>query len=158
VTVPGRAGTVDAAPGRSAMIAALDRAGERVTRPRRTVAGLVADRDGYFTAAELVADARRQGLGIGRATIFRALDLFTGLGLVERVDLPEGAHAYVACEGAHHHHAICTSCGRSLDVDDAGLAEVLRRIGDRSGFRVTTHRLEVFGVCGACLAAEGDAA
>jgi len=135
---------------RNHMTDALEEAGERLTEPRRAVAELVAGRDGHFTAAELVEDARERDPGIGRATIFRALDLFASLGLVERVDLPGGEHAYVACESVHHHHAICTGCGRSLDVDDVGLAEVLSRIGARSGFAVTTHRLEIFGLCAAC--------
>lgn len=132
------------------LVDALDRAGHRVTAPRRTVAGLIAAREGHFTAAELVDDARSRRLGVGRATVFRALDLFTSLNLVERVDLPGGEHAYVACDPVHHHHAICTACGRSLDVNDAGLVEVLARIGQSSGFRVTAHRLEIFGVCAAC--------
>jgi Fe2+ or Zn2+ uptake regulation protein len=130
------------------LIDALDRGGHRLTGPRRQVAELVAARAGHFTAADLVEDAR--GLGIGRATVFRSIDLFTSLGLVERVDLPGGEHAYVACENAHHHHAICTNCGRSFDVDDAGLSDVLARIGSRSGFRVTAHRLEIFGLCADC--------
>jgi Fur family ferric uptake transcriptional regulator len=128
----------------------LDRAGHRMTEPRRAVAGLIAARDGHFTAAELVADARRRRLELGRATVFRALDLFASLNLVERVDLPGGEHAYVACDPVHHHHAICTGCGRSLDVADHGLAAVLGEIGNRSGFRVTAHRLELFGLCAAC--------
>ena len=57
-------------------------------------------------------------------------------------------------EQAHHHHAICTRCGRSLDVDDTGLATVLADIGRRSGFRVAAHRLELFGLCAACQAAD----
>jgi Fur family transcriptional regulator, ferric uptake regulator len=130
------------------LVDALERAGHRLTGPRRTVAQLVGAREGHFTAADLVEDAR--GRGIGRATVFRSIDLFTSLGLVERVDLPGGDHAYVACDTAHHHHAICTSCGRSYDVDDAGLSEVLGRMGSRSGFRVTAHRLEIFGLCAAC--------
>ena len=130
------------------LVDALDRAGHRLTGPRRTVAELVAARDGHFTAADLVEDARDHG--IGRATVFRSIELFTSLGLVERVDLPGGEHAYVACETAHHHHAICTSCGRSFDVDDAGLSDVLARMGSRSGFKVTAHRLEIFGLCAAC--------
>jgi Fur family ferric uptake transcriptional regulator len=130
------------------LIDALDRAGHRLTGPRRQVAQLVAARDGHFTAANLVEDAR--GHGIGRATVFRSIELFTSLGLVERVDLPGGDHAYVACETAHHHHAICTSCGRSFDVDDAGLSDVLARMGSRAGFRVTAHRLEIFGLCAVC--------
>jgi Fur family transcriptional regulator, ferric uptake regulator len=136
----------------NALLETLGRAGLRLTAPRRAVAELIAGRDGHFTAAELVADARRTHPGIGRATIFRALDQFASLDLVERVDLPGGEHAYVACEAVHHHHAICTGCGRSLDVDDQGLADVLAAIGGRSGFRVTAHRLEIFGLCAACQA------
>jgi Fur family ferric uptake transcriptional regulator len=132
------------------LVEALDRGGHRLTGPRLAVAELVARREGHFTAADLVTDARRRQPAIGRATIFRALDLFASLELVERVDLPGGEHAYVACDSVHHHHAICTGCGRSLDVDDVGLAGVLAEIGRRSGFRVTAHRLEIFGLCTAC--------
>lgn len=132
------------------LVDSLDRSGHRLTTPRRVVAGLVAAREGHFTAADLVADARRARTGIGRATVFRTLELFTELGLVERVDLPNGDHAYVACEAVHHHHAICTSCGRSLDISDVGLARVLDRVGNQLDFHVTSHRLEVFGVCAGC--------
>jgi Fur family ferric uptake transcriptional regulator len=141
------------------MLAALVHAGERVTGPRRAVVRLITAHDGPVTAAELVEDARATQPRLGRATIFRTLDLFAGLGLVERIDMPDGGHAYVACDTTHHHHAICTSCGRSFDVADAGLAEVLARIGDRLGFAVATHRLEVFGTCDSCrrIAAEATA-
>ena len=132
------------------LVDALGRAGYRLTEPRRTVAELVAGREGHFTAADLVDEAQRRHADVGRATVFRTLDAFTSLGLVERVDLPDGDHAYVACDAVHHHHAICTGCGRSLDVDDAGLSEVLARIGRDEGFRVTAHRLELFGLCAAC--------
>jgi len=144
-----RPGAVDHT--RNHLVEALEGSGHRLTGPRRDVAELIAGQDGHFTAATLVDDAR--GRGIGRATVFRALDLFASMGLVERVDLPAGDHAYVVCETTHHHHAICTGCGRSLDVDDAGLADVLAAIGRRSGFRVTAHRLEIFGLCAACGAA-----
>lgn len=140
-----------------ALVDALGRAGYRLTEPRRAVAELVTARDGHFTAADLEEDARGRGLSIGRATIFRALDLFTELRLVERVDLPAGDHAYVACDPVHHHHAICTHCGRALDVADSGLADMLAEVGDRLGFRVTSHRLELFGLCGACQASSGAA-
>ena len=132
------------------LVEALDRAGHRLTEPRRAVAELVAARNGHFTAAELAEDAKARRVDVGRATIFRALDLFTSLNLVERVDLPDGEHAYVACDPVHHHHAICTSCGRSFDVSDLGLGDVLGEIGRRLGFTVTAHRLEIFGLCADC--------
>ena len=136
--------------GSAHLVDALGRAGYRLTEPRRTVAELVAGREGHFTAADLVEEAQRRHADVGRATVFRTLDAFASLGLVERVDLPDGDHAYVACDTVHHHHAICTGCGRSLDVEEAGLASVLAEIGRRSGFRVTAHRLELFGLCAAC--------
>ena len=144
----------DARAAGNGLVGALEDAGYRLTEPRRAVAEMIAGRDGHFTAAELVDEARGRHPGLGRATVFRALDLFASLNLVERVDLPAGDHAYVACEQAHHHHAICTRCGRSLDVDDTGLAEVIAEMGRRSGFRIAAHRLELFGLCAACQAAE----
>jgi Fur family ferric uptake transcriptional regulator len=136
------------------LLAALDRAGYRVTEPRRAVASLIAGHDGHFTAADLEADARERELPIGRATIFRALELFTALDLVEQVDLPQGGHAYVGCEPSHHHHVICTRCGRSTEVEDCGMSEVAAEVARRSGYRVASHRLELFGTCPECLAGE----
>ena len=120
------------------LVDALDRAGYRLTEPRRAVAELVAAQEAHFTAAGLVAEARDRHLGIGRATIFRSLDVFATLGLVERVDLPGGEHAYVVCDPVHHHHAICTSCGRSTDVSDLGSVGGARR--RRAPVRVPGHR------------------
>ena len=135
------------------LLAALDTAGFRLTEPRRAVATLIADRDGPFTAADLLADARARRLGIGRATVFRALDAFSGLNVVERLDLPNGEHAYVGCEPAHHHHVVCEGCGRTTEIDDAGIRDIVRAVERRTGFRVDSHRVELFGRCSACASA-----
>jgi Fur family transcriptional regulator, ferric uptake regulator len=132
--------------------AALGQAGYRATAARRAVVDLITGRDGHFTAADLVDDAQRRGLHIGRATIFRTLDVLTELRAVERLDLPSGDHAYVACEPAHHHHVVCSRCGRSSDADDAGLRAVVRDIERQSGYRIDEHRLELFGLCPDCRA------
>lgn len=140
------------------LVTALDTAGYRLTQPRRALAELIAAHDGHFTAADLVAEATARPTPVGRATVFRALELFTELGLVERLDLPSGEHAYVPCAPAHHHHAICSRCGRTARVDDIGLDEQLRQIGARTGYRIDSHRLELYGICPACLLAEGGPA
>ncbi len=132
-------------------VVALDRAGHRLTAPRRTVAGLIAARSGHFAAADLIADARARRLRVGRATIFRALELFTELGALERLDLPSGEHAYVPCEPrGHHHHVVCSVCGRVTGVDDVGLAPTLRTIARRTGWQIQSHRLELYGRCPEC--------
>ena len=133
----------------------LDEAGHRLTEPRRAVAELVDRRVGHFTAADLVSDARDRKAGIGRATVFRALELFQELGVIERIDLPSGVHAYVVCEPDHHHHVICSNCGRSADIDDRGLKGVTKKIAKRTGYRIDQHRIELFGLCPTCQAAAG---
>lgn len=132
------------------LLKAIDRAGIRLTAPRRAVAGLIARRNGHFTAAALVADANRRRLGVGRATIFRLLDLLVAEGLVERVDLPDGSHAYVPCDASHHHHLVCVSCGAIAEVDDCGIDAVMTEAARRTGFEIGTHRLELYGRCLEC--------
>jgi len=129
---------------------ALDLAGYRLTEPRRAVADLIAAREGHFTAQDLIDDARVRRLGIGRATIFRALDLFTELNVLERLDLPTGEHAYVSCEPAHHHHVVCSTCGRVTEVDDHGLAAAVLDIERQTGWQIESHRLELYGRCPRC--------
>jgi Fur family ferric uptake transcriptional regulator len=137
-------------------VSTLDRAGYRLTEPRRALAGLIADQAGHFTAADLVAETRARRLGVGRATIFRTLEVLEGLGAIERLDLPSGEHAYVGCDPVHHHHIVCSRCGRTDEIDDAGLRPVVREVARQTGFRVDEHRLELFGLCPTCLEAEGD--
>ena len=133
-------------------VTALDRAGYRLTEPRRSLAALIADQDGHFTAAELVAEARSRSLGVGRATVFRTLETLEELGAIERLDLPSGEHAYVGCDPIHHHHVVCSRCGRTTEIDDAGLRSVVRDVARQTGFRIDEHRLELFGLCPGCQA------
>jgi Fur family transcriptional regulator, ferric uptake regulator len=135
------------------LLDSLDRAGYRLTEPRRVVAQLVADQNGHFSAADLIREARIRRMGIGRATIFRTLDILTELGLVEQIDLPDGEHAYVGCASSHHHHVVCSNCGRASAIEDAGLRALVREVTRRTGYRVDEHRLGLFGLCPACQAA-----
>lgn len=132
-------------------VEAIDEAGYRLTEPRRAVADLIAAREGHFTAADLLADARSRELDIGRATVFRALELLTELDLLERIDLPTGEHAYVPCAPRrHHHHLVCEVCGGVTEVDDLGLASAVEHIQRRTGWQVQAHRLELYGRCPTC--------
>ena len=74
-------------------------------------------------------------------------------GLVERIDLPDGTHAYIPCEPTHHHHLVCLNCGATTDVDDCGIEAVTREAARRSGFKIEQHRLELFGRCPDCRSA-----
>ena len=132
------------------MVSALEDAGYRLTGQRRALAEVIAGRRGHFTAEELLRESRRRRLGVTRATVFRSLDILAALGVVERLDLPSGEHAFVACQPAHHHHVVCSSCGRSAGVADNGIEAVARAVERATGYRIDEHRLALFGVCPSC--------
>ena len=129
---------------------ALDRSGHFATEPRRRIAALLAEHGDHFTAAQVVSEAKRRRPAVGRATVFRALELFEQLGLVERLDLPNGNHAYVVCQPSHHHHVVCTECGRTENVGDLGLEQVADAVSTRTGFSLDSHRIELYGLCPSC--------
>ncbi len=134
------------------IVRTLDSSGRRLTAPRRAVAELIDGRVGAFTAAELVAQAKVERPGLGRATVFRTLDLFLELGAVERIELPDGRHAYVVSGPEHHHHVICSRCGRITDIDDRGIKALTKKIAKRTGYAIDTHQLAMSGLCPACQA------
>jgi Fur family ferric uptake transcriptional regulator len=132
------------------LLAILGRAGYRLTEPRRLLATLIAEQTGHFTAADLARSARAGEIAVGRATIFRTLELLGELEAIERIDLPTGEHAYVLCEPVHHHHAVCTECHRTVDVVDAELHAAIREAARRAGFTADAHRVELYGRCAEC--------
>jgi len=133
------------------LIAALESSGYRMTRARRAVADLIASRNGAFETADLVADSRRYHTRVARATIFRTLELLVALGWVERLDLPSGARSYVRCESTrHHHHLVCARCQRSVDLEGIGMNAIMAEAEQRTGYRIDSHRVELWGLCPAC--------
>src|SRR5688500_14790826 len=133
----------------------LIEAGHRVTAPRRAVLAQIANQGTTFTAADLVG-AFQSTPSVGRATIFRTIDLLVDLHLLERVHLEaSGAsgYTYVLCglSDTHHHHIVCTRCGDVSNLEGCFLdAKRLRGLSAGSSFRVDDHHLELYGVCAKC--------
>src|SRR6266540_268064 len=112
----------------------LEREGYRLTAPRRVVLEEVVRRAEPFTSAEVWETIRASTPGIGRATVFRTLDLLSKLGVVQRIhkDADGGrCHAYLACEERHHHHLICNNCGCVTDFNEDSALEALVREVER---------------------------
>ena len=132
-------------------------AGYRLTGARRAVAALDRRPDGPLHGRR--PRRRRQGPrgsgSVGRRSSGRSTS-WPSCGVVERIDLPTGEHAYVACEPVHHHHVVCSGCGPAADVDDAGCGPCVRDVARRTGYRVDDHRLELFGAVPGLPARSGD--
>lgn len=126
----------------------LARGGLRSTGPRRALLEAMLELGDHFTAEQLSAAAP----AVGRATVFRTLRLLQDLGSICLVVLDDGTSEYRLAEAGHHHHLVCSSCGRVSDIAGCDLTGLLRTVSEDTGFEVEAHRLELYGRCAECRA------
>jgi Fur family ferric uptake transcriptional regulator len=110
---------------------------------------LSAEPDGA-TAQEIHDRLRAQGERVGLATVYRTLAALTEGGAVDALAHRPGEACYRLCGSGHHHHLVCERCNRVVELDECDLDPWLARLGDAHGFLVTTHSVEVSGVCPVC--------
>jgi Fur family ferric uptake transcriptional regulator len=128
----------------------LRAAGIRPTRGRLRVLGELAREPDDATAQVLHRRLNRGGKRIGLATVYRALGDFVEAGVID--SLPHGATetGYRLCGEGHHHHLVCSSCRRVVELTDCRVGDWLPRAAAEEGFVVSEHRLEAVGLCAEC--------
>lgn len=89
---------------------------------------------------------------VGRASIYRALELLYDRRLITRLDLGDGIARYERADpdGEHHHHLICDECGQLVAFDDPVLEKAINRVSERLGMRVDRHEVVLRGACPDC--------
>ena len=125
--------------------------GVRATRQRTAVADLLERVDGFKSAQDLHDLLRSYGASVGLTTVYRHLQALADAGHVDVLRNDDGETVYRRCPTeAHHHHLVCRSCGRSVEVDGPEVESWASRTAAEHGFRDVTHTVEVFGTCGDC--------
>jgi len=135
---------------------ALAETGHRAGGARTAVVELLAAQSCCLSAQEIAERLRGSGTRVGLASVYRALDLLHGMGLVQRVDLGEGGMRYepILPGGEHHHHAVCDSCGRVTAFEDERLEGALERLGGRLKHSIRAHEVVLHGACRRCAQAK----
>lgn len=134
----------------------LSAAGERVTRQRLLVAKALAAADQQLSAQELYDRLRPDHPELGRATVFRVLEALVSVGAARRLERPGHVYAYVSCEPRHHHHLVCSQCGRVDEIGERFVAELTESISERYGFAIADATLDFYGLCSVCLQGAGE--
>jgi Fur family ferric uptake transcriptional regulator len=130
----------------------LARAGLRRGGARERIVELLASEKCALSAVEIEDALRARGRRIGRASIYRVLELLVEHGLVERVSVEQGLSRFERSlpSGEHHHHLVCEQCGRLVAFDDPGLERAINRVSERLGVRVDHHEVVLRGACEDC--------
>lgn len=127
------------------VLRSLNEQGCRMTGPRRLIVRTIASRREPFTAEQLVAELP----DVGRATIYRTLDMLAASHWLARIHHDEGDHAYLPAH-PHQHQLVCTRCGTAVAFNTCDLDGILSQLGKSTGFVIQGHALEAFGLCGQC--------
>lgn len=131
----------------------------RWTLPREVILDYLSRTPKHMSAKEIYASLQRMHPGIGLTTVYRTLDLLVRLGLINKFEFGDGQSRYEFKSGKkdqHHHHLICTQCGKIIDYSDF-IDEELQLVGKteeilakKYNFSIQDHNIEFYGLCEKC--------
>ena len=122
----------------------------RATRQRAAVSTALDDLDDFRSAQDIHDVLRHRGDPVGLSTVYRTLQTLADAGEVDVLRTDDGESVYRRCSTGHHHHLVCRSCGRTVEVEGAAVERWATSTAAAHGFTDVTHTLEVFGTCAAC--------
>ncbi len=135
----------------------LAAAGYKMTPPRQAVLQALEGCSGHFSVAAVQAEAQTVYPALGRATVYRTLEILTHLGVLRPIYLGDQSVSFCRADGAHH-HLICSDCRVIVEFDDCAVDGLQQGLSERFGFEIRGHLLEFYGLCGRCRSAAPGAA
>jgi Fur family ferric uptake transcriptional regulator len=128
----------------------LTGAGLKNTKPRYAVASALANSETPVTAGEIFVRVSKDLQRANISTVYRTLETMLEKGLAEKNVLNDGTARYQLCVHEHRHHLVCTACSRMVPIEGCPLAEIEKKVGQKTSFDITGHRLELYGLCPDC--------
>ncbi|HJL42239.1 MAG TPA: transcriptional repressor [Myxococcales bacterium LLY-WYZ-16_1] len=123
--------------------------GLKFTRQRELISEVFFKSGGHLKVEDLLERVREVDPQVSLATVYRTMKLLTECGLAEPHRFGDGHTRYEPTEGddEHHDHIICSDCGRIVEFFNAQLEQLQEEIARSHGFRLKSHRMELYGTC-----------
>lgn len=122
----------------------------RATRQRAAVASALDEVEEFRSAQELHDLLRHRGDSVGLTTVYRTLQSLADAGEVDVLRTDEGEAVYRRCSQGHHHHLVCRTCGRAVEVEGPAVEKWADAVAADHGFVDVAHTMEIFGTCADC--------
>lgn len=123
---------------------------KRNTWQKDAVKQALGEAAGFVSAQQLHLVLRNHGSTIGLATVYRALADLAAQGDADSLQSKDGELLYRACGTGHHHHLICRSCGKTVEIEASKVESWADEVAKSHGFSNPSHTIDIFGVCSAC--------
>jgi Fur family ferric uptake transcriptional regulator len=125
--------------------------GLRSTDQRRLIIETFFQAPNHVSIEEVLAEVRAQDPRVGYATVYRTLKLLAECGVAHERRFGDGLTRYeLADDASHHDHIICIECGKITEFEEPKIEHLQEAIARRYGYLLTSHKHEMYGVCGDC--------
>ncbi len=136
---------------RELLQAHMAKKGLRSTDQRRAIVETFFRAPNHVSIEELLAQVRAENPKVGYATVYRTLKLLAECGVANERQFGDGLTRYeLADESSHHDHLICVECGAITEFEEPAIEDMQEEIAKRHGFKLRTHKHELYGVCQQC--------
>lgn len=132
------------------MIARLKQRDFRITPQRIAVLKILASSHDHPSVEQIFEQVRRDFPTTSIATVYKTVALLRELGEVLELGFPDGSNRYDGSKPFPHPHVICTMCKTILDPELNSLTDLTNEVSEETGFRISTHRVDFFGICREC--------
>jgi len=122
----------------------------RITPQRLAVLKVLAASEGHPSVEQIYEQVKRRFPTTSLATIYKTVTLLKELNEVLELGFPEGSNRYDGHRPYPHPHLICTKCKKIIDPDLNSLEDLAKEVTKETGFQITTHRVDFFGLCREC--------
>ena len=122
-----------------------------LTHQREAIASALFYSKDHLSVEDIEAILREDRVHVGKATVYRTMDLLVRAGLVDEHDFGEGFKRFEPRSARNHHeHLICLACGKVVEFTSERIERMKALIADEHCFRHHHHRLDIYGVCTEC--------
>jgi Fur family ferric uptake transcriptional regulator len=128
----------------------LNSSSQRVTAQRTLLLEMLRHSGGHVDADELYRRARKKNTRISLSTVYRNLQLFKKLELVDERHFDEEHHHYEVKSGEEHQHLLCIRCGKVVEFDYPVSRKFKENVGQKYGFHITGVEIHMTGLCSGC--------
>jgi len=122
----------------------------RMTPQRLAIVRILAASDDHPSVDEIYQQVRARFPTTSIATVYKTISLLKELNEVLELGFPDGSNRYDGSRPHPHPHAICLKCRKILDPEISSVHELSEEMKQKTGFIISSHRLDFFGLCPKC--------
>ncbi|MDK2800179.1 MAG: Fur family transcriptional regulator, ferric uptake regulator [Clostridiales bacterium] len=122
----------------------------KMTKQRKAILQILSESDTCLSAEEIYLQAKKLNPSTCLTTVYRTIELLAENNLLNKVNFGDNKYRYEINSSLHHHHIICLGCKKMIEITECPVSRLEKNIKTQTQFKITGHRLELYGYCPDC--------